>query len=250
MKYSYLLFELVKRDFVLKYRRSFLGIIWSVLNPLLMMVILSIVFSQIFRVQIENYAVYYLTGSLIFSFMTDSTTNSLTSIVSNAGLIKKVYIPKYIFPLEKCLFSLLNSFFVLIATLIIMPILGVNLQATAILVILPFVYVLIFSFGLGLILSTINVFFSDIAHLYGILTTAWMYLTPILYPIDILPKNIQKFSIYNPMFHFVNFTRDVLIYNNIPNFKQNFTCIAISFVIFCIGILVFKSKQNKFVLYI
>lgn len=249
-KYSYLLLNLVKKDFTTKYRRSALGVLWSVLNPLLLAMIISTVFSTIFRVQIENFAVYYLTGSLIFNFMSEATNGSLTSILGAAGLIKKVYIPKYIFPLEKCLFALVNTIFTLIATLILMPFLGVSLKPTILLFWVPLFYVLIFSIGLGLILSAANVFFRDVGHLYSVLVTAWMYLTPIIYPAELIPDSVKWFASVNPMFYYVDYFRNIMMYNTVPDFMSNVICAAFAGASFLIGLIVFKRKQDRFILYI
>jgi len=249
-KYSYLLVNLVKKDFAIKYRRSILGVLWSVLNPLLMAMIISTVFSKLFRVQMENYAVYFLTGSLIFNFMSEATSGALVSVIGSAGLIKKVYIPKYIFPIEKCLFALVNTMFSLVATLIIMPFLGVPLKITVLLFWIPLIYVLVFSVGVGMLLSATNVFFRDIGHLYSVWITAWMYLTPILYPKELIPESIRWFTSANPMYYYVDYFRSIMMYNIIPDLKTNVICAAFSVSFFIIGLIVFKLKQDRFILYI
>jgi ABC-2 type transport system permease protein len=249
-KYSYLLKNLVKKDFTTRYRRSALGILWSVLNPLLMMMVISAVFSNIFRVQIENFAVYYLTGALVFNFMSEATSGALMSVLGSAGLIKKVYIPKYIFPLEKCLFALVNALFSFIAVLILMPILGVPLRPTALLFWVPLVYTLVFSVGFGMILAAVNVYFRDVGHLYSVWVTAWMYLTPILYPVDILPNAVQGFVNINPMYYYVDFFRQVMMYETVPDLQTNLICVSYSFVFLFLGLLVFKKTQDDFILYL
>ncbi|MEG2875625.1 MAG: ABC transporter permease [Hydrogenoanaerobacterium sp.] len=249
-KYSYLLFNLVKKDFTTKYRRSVLGVLWSVLNPLLMAMVISAVFSTIFRAQIENFVVYYLTGSLIFNFMSEATSGSLGSIICSAGLIKKVYIPKYIFPLEKCLFALVNTMFSFIATVILMPFLGVPLKFTVLLFWVPLIYVFVFSVGLGMLLSATNVFFRDVGHLYGVWIMAWMYLTPVLYPKEIIPIGIQWLTNANPMYYYVDYFRSLMMYNTIPDFKSNIICASFSVAFLIVGLIVFKWKQDKFILYI
>ncbi len=249
-KYSYLLFNLVKKDFTTKYRRSILGVLWSVLNPLLMAMIISAVFSKIFRVQTENFVVYYLTGSLIFNFMSEATSGALVSILGSAGLIKKVYIPKYIFPIEKCLFALVNTLFSLVATLILMPFLGVPLKITVLLFWVPLMYVFVFSVGVGMLLSATNVFFRDVGHLYSVWITAWMYVTPILYPKELIPDSVKWFTNANPMYYYVDYFRSLMMYNTVPDLKTNVICAAFSGAFLMIGLIVFKRKQDKFILYI
>jgi ABC-2 type transport system permease protein len=249
-KYRHLLKELVSRDIKIKYRRSVLGVAWSVLNPLLMMLVITAVFSTIFKFQVENFPVYYLTGSLIFGFVTEATNNSMTSIIDNAPLIKKVYIPKYIFPLEKVSFAFVNALYSLIAVFIIMIILRVQVSWTIIMLPIPLIYTCIFATGLSLILATLNVFFRDIGHLYSVWTTAWMYLTPIIYPEEILPGIMKTVVHFNPMYYYVNYFRQVVLYGTVPNLTDNLLCIGIGIVFLVLGLWVFKSNQDKFILHI
>lgn len=249
-KYSYLLLNLVRKDFTTKYRRSMLGVLWSVLNPLLMAMVISAVFSSIFRMQIENFTVYYLTGSLIFNFMSEATNGALGSVLGAAGLIKKVYIPKYIFPVEKALFALVNTLFSLVATVLLMPFLGVPLRGTALLFWVPLFYVLLFSIGVGMLLAAVNVFFRDVGHLYGVWIMAWMYLTPVIYPKELIPQGIQWFTNVNPMYYYVDYFRSVMMYNTIPDFQTHVICAAFSGAFLLLGLLAFKCKQDRFILYI
>jgi ABC-2 type transport system permease protein len=248
--YLYLLENLVRRDFTTKYRRSVLGVLWSVLCPLMMMMVISAVFSTIFRVQIENYAVYYLTGSLVFQFMSEATSGSLVSVLGSAGLVKKVYIPKYIFPLEKSCFALINTLFSFLAMLVLMPILGVSLTFTNLLFWVPLCYVFVFSIGLGMTLAAANVFFRDIGHLYSVLVSAWMFLTPILYPAELIPENIRWFVDCNPMYYYVDYFRQIMMYNTIPDMYANLICLAFSLSFLLLGLVIFKRAQDKFILYI
>ncbi|MDK2802127.1 MAG: ABC transporter permease [Oscillospiraceae bacterium] len=249
-KYLYLLFNLISRDFKIKYRRSILGILWSILNPVLMMVVITAVFLNLFKFEIDNFPIYYLTGSTIFSFFTDATTSSMTSIVGSGQIIKKVYIPKYIFPLQKCLFSFVNLFFSLIALIIMIIILKFEVTYTVILAPIPIIYILIFSLGISLILSSLTVFFRDIVHLYGVITTIWMYFTPIIYPENILSDSMLKLISLNPLYHYVGYFRDVVMYGKIPSLKVNIICICFSLITLIIGSIIFKRTQDKFVLHI
>lgn len=249
-KYKYLIQDLVTRDVKTKYRRSALGIIWSVLNPLLMMLVLTAVFSNIFRFDIKDFPIYYLTGSLIFNFVSEATSFSLTSILSAAGLIKKVYIPKYIFPLEKCLFSFVNMLFSFIAVIVVFLILGIEPHWTIALFPIPLVYSFIFSLGLSLILSTLNVFFRDTGHLWSVFVTAWMYVTPIIYPMSILPVWMVNVVYLNPLYYYVEYFRNVMVYGIVPTVEDNLICITFSMITLLIGLVVFKKKQDKFILYI
>lgn len=249
LRYKYLLLNLINRDIKVKYRRSVLGILWSVLNPLLMMAVIATVFSHIFKFQIENFHLYYLTGAVIYNFISEATSTSMMSVFSSAALIKKVYIPKYIFPLEKCLFAFVNLLFSLVAVAIVMLISGVRFTFTALLFPVPIIYALIFSIGMSLILSALTVFFRDIVHIYGVFLTAWMYATPIIYPMEAVSEKIQTVMKLNPMYYYVQYFRDVVLYNTVPGIRWNLICLAFSFSMLIIGVLVFKAKQDKFVLY-
>ncbi len=250
VKYRCLLMDLVSRDLKTKYRRSVLGIFWSVLNPLLMMLVLTAVFSQIFRFDIQDFPVYYLTGYLMFNFVSEATNFSMTSIIGASGLIKKVYIPKILFPLEKCLFSLVNFAFSLIAAVIVFLIVGVMPSWTMLLFFVPVLYMFIFNFGFGLILATMNTFFRDVGYLYSVFVTLWMYLTPIIYPISALPGWMQGIVRVNPLYHYVEYFRSVTLYGTLPSLGDNLICIAYSLIFLFIGVIVFQKKQNKFIFYV
>lgn len=247
-----LLKNLVAKDFKIKYRRSFLGVAWSVLNPLLTMLVLTQVFQMLLRIRVENFATFYIIGSSLWNFFADATSMSLTSILGAAPLIKKVYIPKYMFPIEKCLFALVNFFFSMIAAVVVMLIQGVYPTFTALLFPLPVIYVFIFACGMSLLLSAVTVYFRDIAHLYSVLLTLWMYLTPILYNNELLEghKFIKTVVHFNPMYYYVTYFRDVIMYNTVPGLTENLICIGISLAVFAIGALVFKKAESRFILHI
>ncbi len=249
-KYRYLVGNLISRDLKVKYRRSTLGFLWSILNPLLMALVINAVFSNLFRFNIEYFIVYYLTGSLIFNFMTEATSASLTSVLGAASLIKKVYIPKYIFPLEKCLFAFVNMLFSSVAVIIVIIIKRMPVHWTAVLFIFPMLCALVFSLGMSLILSSVNVFFRDVGHLYSVWTVAWMYLTPIIYPKEILPEIILKIMNLNPMFYYVEYFRDVVMYGTVPSLTVHLMCIVYALLFLAIGLIVFKKQQDRFILYI
>ena len=249
-KYRYLLQNLITRDFKLKYRRSVLGVAWSVLNPLLMMVVITIVFSTLFKQNIPNFPIYYLSGSLIFAFNSESTTTALNSIISNASLIKKVYIPKYLFPLSNVLSGLVNLGFSLIAMFIVMLITDAPFHATLLLLPIPIFYTFLFSVGLGILLSAVTVFFRDIAHFYSVFILAWTYFTPIFYPVEILPDAVMKLMQINPMYHLVTYMRSIVLYGVFPSLKENLLCLCLGLLMLALGLFVFYKKQDKFVLYV
>lgn len=254
-RYKYLLYDLVSRDIKTKYRRSVLGILWSVLNPLLMMLVLTAVFSQIIRVEVEGgFALFYLTGYIIFSFVSESSGFSLVSVINGGGLIKKVYLPKYVFPLEKTIFSFVNMLFSLIAFVLVFVIFLITGQVephlTMLLFVVPMLYVFVFALGLNLVLSTLNVFFRDVGHLWGVFMTVWMYATPIIYPISMVPEWLQSIIRFNPLYHYVTYFRNVMIYGTLPSLTDNLICIGFSVMMLAIGVTAFRKSQDNFVLHI
>ena len=249
-RFTPLLRELVVRDIKVRYRHSALGLVWTVLNPLLMMVVITIVFSTLFKQNIPNFPIYYLSGSLIFAFNSESTTTALNSIISNASLIKKVYIPKYLFPLSNVLSGLVNLGFSLIAMFIVMLITDAPFHATLLLLPIPIFYTFLFSVGLGILLSAVTVFFRDIAHFYSVFILAWTYFTPIFYPVEILPDAVMKLMQINPMYPLVTYMRSIVLYGVFPSLKENLLCLCLGLLMLALGLFVFYKKQDKFVLYV
>ena len=180
-RYKFLLSQLVERDIKIKYRRSVLGIFWSFLQPLLMMVVLTIVFSQLFKNNIENYPVYLLTGKLIFDFFSQGTRSAMMSI-TKAEILKKVYIPKYMYTLSTIISSFVTFLLSLVVLFMVMVVTNVDFTIYIIFTSLPILALLVFTVGVGLILATATLFFRDIEHLYGVFVTLLMYGTPIFYP--------------------------------------------------------------------
>ncbi len=250
-KYQYLMQNLISRDLKVKYRRSVLGILWSMLNPILMMLILNAVFSRVFRYEIENFPLYLITGQLLFSFFNEATSSAIFSIVDASALIKKVYIPKYMFPIEKTLFAFVNLLFSMVAIVIMLFIFKIPFSFTMFLFPVPFLMFLGFTMGFGLLISAYCVFFRDLKHLYSVLLTAWMYLTPIIYPIEALGDGfIRKIVMLNPLTWYVEYFRAVMIYGQLPTLEMNLICGGLAVLFMLLGIIVFKKRQDKFILYI
>ena len=250
IKYYDLLIALLLRDIKIKYKRSILGFAWSILNPLLMMIVMSIVFSTIFKTDIKNFPMYLITGQVIFTFFSEATNMAMMSIIGNGGLIKKVYIPKYIFPLSKVMFSFTNMLFSLIAVVIVAIATKLPITPAILLFPLPLIYVFIFSLGVGLLLASYAVFFRDLLHLYGILLLIWTYLTPIFYPITILPENVKKVMMFNPMFVYIDNFREIILYGKVPSLSSNLLCICYSLIALLVGTLAFRKTKDKFIFYI
>lgn len=251
IKYKDLLIELIKRDIKLKYRRSLLGYVWSVLNPLLIMIVMTVVFSAMFKRDIKNYPIYLLTGRTLFEFMRSGTQNGLKSVQQNAPLLKKTYIPKYIFTIAKVssifidtVFSMAAFFIVMIATrspfyvqLFYLPVILIQLY--------------IFTLGLSFYLAEMNVFFRDIEYIYHAVCTAWMYLSALFYPIEQLPHLLQVFvKTLNPMYYYIAQFRDIALYGRMPGIRLVIGGWVWAFALFAFGLYMFQKNKDRFVLYL
>ncbi len=249
-KYRGLIVYLAKNQISLKYRKSYLGLLWSLLNPLFNMIVLTMIFSSIFENQIENFPIYLMCGRLIYEYNAESTKTAMNSVIGNSALIKKIYIPKYVFPLSSSLSALVNMAFSLIALIIVMVFTQVQLRWTMLLFWVPMLYVFVFSTGLGLILATVNVFFRDMKHLYGVFLTLWMYLTPMFYPFEAVNESVQKIILLNPLYHYVKMLRGFILDGTLPSLQDNLICAGIGILMMLIGLFVFKKNQDKFILHI
>lgn len=246
----FILRSLVSKDFKLKYRRSVLGVLWSVLNPLLMMVVLTVVFSTVFRFSIENFPLYLILGQTLFTLMSDATSSAMSSIIDSAPLIKKIRINKVLFPLEKVCFALLNFAISLIAVVAVM--LFFHIAPTVNLLLLPVLLIMIFMFslGLGLLLAALSVFFRDVMHLWSVVLTAWTYATPLFYPVEILPEWAVPIMNANPMYYYVSYFREIALYGTTPSVEQTLICLAFGVGALVLGYAVFRKQEKKFILYV
>ena len=248
--YGFLLRQLVKREFKVKYKRSVLGAAWSFLNPLLIMGIQYIVFSTLFQSSTPNYPVYLLSGIVFFNLFNEATSSGMTSITGNASLLKKVYMPKYIYPLSKLISSLINFSISLIPLVIIMLITRTPLTWSLLLLIFDIIFLLIFTFGIILILSTLMTFFQDMQFLWGVIVLAWNYLTPIFYTDNIIPERFIKLYHINPLYQYLNFARMCIIDGVSPAASSYVWCVLCAIVSLFLGVIIFKKNEDKFVLHL
>ncbi len=258
-RYWFLMTQLISRDFKVKYKRSVLGVLWSLLNPILMMAVMAVVFSQMFKFKVEgiNYLVYLMTGLIMWNYFAQASNMAMSSVVENFTLINKVYIPKYIFPIAKCLFIGIDFCLTLIPWLGIIALSYVGLGEYTChfninYIVLPYIFICMFLFtcGIGLLISCLSVFLRDVFHIYGIALTLWNYLTPIFYSIEILPKKLQFLMQFNPMYQFIDSARLIVLYNKMPSLATLGIIGAIAVVTLLIGSFVFKKKQDMFIYYV
>lgn len=249
-RYGFLIRQLVSRDFKTKYKRSALGMAWSFLNPLLTMSVQYVVFSTLFKSDIPNYPVYLLSGIVFFNFFNEAVSMGMTSITGNASLIKKVYMPKYIYPVSRILSSMVNFALAIIPLLLVMVITGTAFTPALLLLIFDMLCLLGFVTGMSLLLTTSMTFFQDTQFLWGVISMMWMYMTPLFYPESIIPAQFLTFYHMNPMYQYITFARICIINGVSPEPMAYLWCILSSVVVLGLGILTFKRHQDKFVLYL
>lgn len=248
IKFQPLLSELISRDIKIKYRKSVLGVLWTLLNPLLMMIVLSVVFSNLFKFDIENFPLYLLSGQIIFNFYNDATSTAMTAIIGNAALIKKVYVPKYLFVISRVFSSFINLMASFTALLLVMIATRAELHWTVILSLVPLALLMLLSLGIGLILAALTVKFRDIIHLYSVFTTVLMYLTPVIYPMSILPEWLGKIVLLNPLTNILMMFRDVMINNTLFDFWALAIAVVETAFFMAMGLYVFYKNQDQFIL--
>lgn len=249
-KYKFMLLQLVKRDFKVRYRGSFLGILWSVLNPLLNMLVLSFVFSKVFKA-VDNYKMYLLSGLVIFNYFSEASNLALSSVVGNFGLLTKVYFPKFILPISKIISSAINLLISVLAFFVLGHFMEVHLWWGYFFIPYVLLCLMIFTTGIGMVLSVLQVFMRDIQYLYGILLTIWMYATPILYPLttDVIPETMISVLKQNPLFLFIDFFRQLTLYSSIPPITDFLKCAITGLISLFLGLVVFKKTQDNFIYY-
>ena len=250
-KYRDLLKLLVSKNIKLKYRRSWLGYVWSILNPLLIMVVMTIVFSTMFTRNIENFPVYLFCGQLLFNYMNTSTSQAIFSITGNASLLKKTFVPKYLFTVARITSGLVDLLFSLGALVIVMIVTRAHVTWYALLFPFVLLQLYIFCIGLGLFLAQASVFFKDTQFIYNAFTTAWMYLSAIFYPVEALPEKVMwAIKHLNPMYFYIGQFRDLVYYGRMPGNLIMVAGWVTAFAMLAIGVWSFFRSKDKFILYI
>lgn len=249
--YLPLLNNLVSRELKRKYRQSALGYLWCVLNPLGVMLIMYLVFSTMFQNRIANFPVYLFAGRMMYSLVTDGSASMLRSFAANGALMRKARIPYYIFPMSVFLSSVVNFFFQLIAFAIVLLATGTPLTVHVLAFPVVFFQTAIFTFGLGLFLAQINVIIRDTEYIYTIFLTAWVYLTPLFYPISALPIFLQYLiSHFNPAYFYAEQARDVFLYHQWPEAALMLRGLVAAFLALAVGLYCYQRGKDKIILYI
>ena len=245
---NFLLRQLIKKNFTSKYKDSVLGILWSFLNPLIQMVILTAIFSTIFSRSIENFPVYFMAGRCVLDFFNVGTKSAMTSIKKNRGILQKIYVPRYIFALGNICSEFLNFLMSLIVMIGIMIATKSPFYAMSIFAIIPIATLFILITGVGLILAIVCTKFTDIEYLYKIFTSLLTYACAIFYPMDIVPQPVRGYMELNPIYGIIAQFREFVMYGRFPSNKIMITTFVFSVVIFIIGVLLFRKYQDKITL--
>lgn len=248
-QYRFLFEELVKRDFKKKYKRTVLGMLWSVISPFLTFLIQLFVFGSLFRRGDSNFVIYLLTGNLMFHFFSDTTTTGMFAMYSNASVLSKINVPKSIFLLSSNVAGTFNFFLTLLVYFIFMVFTGVSFGPHLFLMIYPILCMIIFNLGISYILSSLFVFFRDTQYLYSIATRLLIYMSAIFYYADSLPENIQFVFAINPIYRYIAYMRQLVIDSTIPNLTSHLVCFGFAAAALIIGYLFHKKTEKKFVYY-
>ncbi|MGC8605333.1 MAG: ABC transporter permease, partial [Desulfomonilaceae bacterium] len=245
-----LIVNLVHRELTVRYKRSVIGFMWTMLNPVIMTVVYMIVFSTIFRFGTRDFIIYFLSAYLVWNFFSQSTTTASKCIINAGSLIKKVYIPKVVLVLSVIVSALVNFGAALIPLLIVVPILGKGLNVAMFFLVVPFVLVTMFTLGIALILASMTVFFLDVGEFYSVILMPWMFLTPIMYPMDIVPVKYHVFIKMNPMYYFIECFRYPIYNGTLPSLRIIVMSAIMAVVTLIIGYRVFTKAEDDFVYYV
>ncbi len=244
-RYRYLLIQLTRRDILARYKRSFLGVAWTMLNPLGMMVVLSIVFSHLFP-GVKSYPAYILSGLIAWNFFAQGTNASMSGLVWGGSLIQRIYIPRTSFGVSAIGTALVNLTLSIAPLLLVMLVTRTALHLSLLFLPISILLLACFALGIGLILSTMAVYFPDVAEMYQIILLAWMYLTPIIYPESALPEKWHFIFTFNPMYHLIRLFRLPLLDGVLPSLAQIWPAALCGIGALVIGWLFFTSKADEF----
>lgn len=249
-KHRFLFQQLVHRDFTKKYKRTVLGIGWSMLSPLLTLLVMNIVFSSLLGSDIPHYTIYLFSGQLVYSFFNEATNQGMTALLDNAEIFTKVNVPKYMFLFSKNVSSLINFGLTLIIYFIFVVINGIPITWKFIFLLYPIICLVVFNLGVGLILSALYLFFRDIQYLYSIFTMLLMYMSAIFYDIGSFPQFGQNLFLLNPIYLYIRYFRKIVIEETIPSLEFHLLAAAYAVLAFAIGGWIYKKKNHSFLYYV
>ena len=249
-KQQFLFEELVKRDFKQKYKRTVLGMGWSILSPLLTLLVMRLVFTQFFGRNMPHYTTYLFAGNLMFSYYREATSGGMHALMANKGIFTKINVPKYLFLLTKNVSSIINFGLTLLVFFLFAAIDGVAFSFKFIAILYPILCLMVFNIGVGLILSALFVFFRDISYLYDVFTMLLMYMSAIFYTVDNYAPSIQRLFLINPVYCAIKYVRLVVLDGTIPSAQFHLLLAAYAALALLLGGLVYKKKNHEFLYYV
>lgn len=249
-KYQFLFEELVKRDFKKKYKRTVLGMAWSVLSPLLSLLVMRLVFTQFFGRSTPHYTTYLFCGNLVFAYFNESATQGMSSLMGNAGIFSKVNVPKYLFLFSKNVQTLINFGLTLGVFFVFCILDHITFTWKFVLLLYPICCLVLFNIGVGLILSALFVFFRDIQYLWSVFIQLLMYLSAIFYTIDSYPPMIKNMFLLNPVYLFIRYFRKIVIDATIPSIWFHLLMLADVVIVLGIGCFIYRKYNTKFLYYV
>ena len=249
-KYRQLIWELALKELKVRYKRSVLGFLWALLNPALMMIVLTVVFSTIMRMPIIHYSIFLLSVLLPWTFFSQSLSYGVESIVANGDLIKKVAVPKLVFPVSAVIANVINLLLSLIPLALLVAILGHPFYWTWLYLPVPMLALVIFTLGVAFLFATANVFYRDISHILQVILSAWFYFTPIIYALDFVPANLRWLFKLNPIIYVINGFRLSVYYGVLPRWQSIAASFVCAFASLLLGFAIFRNYQDDFVFYV
>jgi len=243
-QYNNLVMQMVRRDILTRYKRSILGVAWTMLNPLGTTLVLAFVFSSVFGT--ENYAAYVLSGLISWTFFAQTTNACIVNLVWGGSLLRRIYVPRTVFAVSSIGTGLVNFILSLVPLLLVILVFGIPLTLNALLLPIPMLFLAMFALGVGLIVSNLAIFFADVAEMYAIVLTAWMYLSPVIYTIEALPPQYLQLLKLNPMYHLINLFRAVIYEGRLPTLQEFLISGGIALTTLLIGWLVFTRNSDEF----
>ncbi len=247
---SFLFSELVKRDFKKKYKRTYLGMLWSVMSPLLSILVMYVVFNNFYKNGDGFFITYLFCGNIVFAFFSDSSNGGMESLLGNADIFSKINLPKYLFLFSRTVSSLINFSLTFGVFLIFCAIDGVPFTLYFLGLIIPIVLLIIFNLGVGMILSALYVFFRDVKYLWGIFLMFVMYLSAIFYDVSMLPEAVRQLLILNPVYVYISYFRTLVIGAAFPPMYLTALAVGYAILFFTVGMVIYKRYNHKFIYYV
>ena len=249
-KNQFLFEELVKRDFKQKYKRTVLGMAWSLISPLLTLLVLKLVFSHYFGRSIPHYVIYLFCGNLVFSYFREATTGGMNALMANAHIFTRINVPKYIFLLSKNVSALINFGLTLCIFFVFVLYEGIEVKLQFLVLLFPVFCLVIFNIGIGMILSALFVFFRDIGYLYEVFTMLLMYTSAIFYEVSIVPVQYQNLFYLNPVYCYIYYFREIVLIDRITSLEFHLLCFFYALLALLIGMIIYKKNNHKFLYYV